>query len=73
MPPSTFFTWVQETTFAGVPLWSLCVALAAAVATYAAILVVQQLCTEEFVERRFRLTADAADELLTVPERFIHL
>ena len=21
MPPSTFFTWVQETTFAGVPLW----------------------------------------------------
>ena len=40
---------------------------------HAAILVVQQLCTEEFVERRFRLTADAADELLTVPERFIHL
>eukprot|EP01037_Dinobryon_pediforme_P000046 gene46-46_t len=45
MPPSTFFTWVQETTFAGVPLWSLCVALAAAVATYAAILVVLHLLT----------------------------
>ena len=45
MPPSTFFTWVQETTFVGVPLWSLCVALAAAVATYAAILVVLHLLT----------------------------
>ena len=45
MLPSTFFTWVQETTFAGVPLWSLCVALAAAVATYAAILVVLHLLT----------------------------
>ena len=45
MPPSMFFTWVQETTFAGVPLWSLCVALAAAVATYAAILVVLHLLT----------------------------
>lgn len=45
MPPSTFFTWVQETTFADVPLWSLCVALAAAVATYAAILVVLHLLT----------------------------
>lgn len=45
MPPSTFFTWVQEITFAGVPLWSLCVALAAAVATYAAILVVLHLLT----------------------------
>lgn len=45
MLPSTFFTWVQETTFAGVPLWSLCVALAAAVATYATILVVLHLLT----------------------------
>ena len=45
MPPSTFFTWVKETTFADVPLWSLCVALAAAVATYAAILVVLHLLT----------------------------
>lgn len=45
MPPSMFFTWVQETTFAGVPLWSLCVALAAAVATYAAILVMLHLLT----------------------------
>ena len=27
----------------------------------------------KLVERRFRLTANAADELLTIPERFIHL
>ena len=45
MQPSTFMTWVQETTFAGVPLWSLCVALAATTATYAAILVVLHLLT----------------------------
>ena len=40
---------------------------------HAAILVVQQFCTQEFVERRFRLAADAADELLSIPERFIYL
>ena len=36
---------------------------------HAAILAVQQLRTQEFVERRFRLAADPADELLTIPER----
>ena len=40
---------------------------------HAAVLVVQQLRTQKFVERRFRLTADAADELLSIPERFIYL
>ena len=45
MPPSTFMTWVQETTFAGIPLWSLCVALAASAVTYAAILGVLHLLT----------------------------
>ena len=40
---------------------------------HAAILVVQQFCTQEFVERRFRLAADAADELLTIPEGFARL
>jgi len=40
---------------------------------HAAVLVVQQLCTQEFVERRFRLAADPADELLTIPERLIFL
>ena len=40
---------------------------------HAAVLVVQQLRTQELVERRFRLTADAADELLSIPERFIYL
>ena len=33
---------------------------------HAAILAVQQLCTEEFIERGFRLAANAADELLTI-------
>ena len=36
---------------------------------HAAILAVQQLRTEEFIERSFRLAANAADELLTIPER----
>ena len=40
---------------------------------HAAVFVVQQLRTQKLVERRFRLTADAADELLTIPERLIFL
>ena len=40
---------------------------------HAAVFVVQQLRTQKLVERRFRLTADAADKLLSIPERFIHL
>ena len=35
---------------------------------HAAVFVVQQLRTQKFVERRFRLAADPADELLTVPK-----
>ena len=37
------------------------------------VLVVQQLCTQKLIERCFRLTANAADELLSIPERFIYL
>ena len=37
---------------------------------HAAVFVVQQLRTEEFIERGFRLAANAADEILTIPERF---
>ena len=40
---------------------------------HTAVLVVQQLCTQEFVERRFRLAVDPADELLSTPECFIYL
>ena len=40
---------------------------------HAAVLVVQELRTQELIERRFRLAANAADELLTIPERFIYL
>ena len=40
---------------------------------HAAVLVVQQLCTQEFVEGGFRLTADAADKLLSIPERLARL
>ena len=40
---------------------------------HAALLVVQQLRTQKFVERRFRLAADTADELPSVPERFAEL
>ena len=38
-----------------------------------AVFVVQQLRTQKFVERGFRLTADAADELLSFPERLAEL
>ena len=40
---------------------------------HAAVFVVQQLRTQKFVERRFRLAADSADELLTVPKRLAEL
>ncbi len=40
---------------------------------HAAVFVMQQLRTQEFVERGFRLTADAADELLSFPERLAEL
>ena len=40
---------------------------------HAAVFVVQQLRTQKFVERRFRLTVNTADKLLPIPERFIYL
>ena len=40
---------------------------------HAAVLVVQQLRTEKFVEHRFRLAANAADKLLSIPERLARL
>ena len=40
---------------------------------HAAVFVMQQFRTQELVERRFRLTADSTDELLTIPECFTHL
>ena len=45
MPPSAFLSWVQETTFAGVPLWSLLIAVLAGVATYLGILLALSLLT----------------------------
>ena len=40
---------------------------------HAAVFVVQQLRTQKLVERCFRLTANAADELLSIPERLAEL
>ena len=37
---------------------------------HAAVLVVQQLRTQKLIERGFRLAANAADELLSIPEGF---
>lgn len=45
MQQPLFITWVQQTTFAGVPLWSLLVALTAAAVTYVAILTALHLLT----------------------------
>ena len=40
---------------------------------HAAVLVVQQLRAQKLIERGFRLAADPADELLTVPKRLAEL
>ena len=40
---------------------------------HATVLVVQQLRTQKLVERRFRLAANAAGELLSIPARFPEL
>ena len=40
---------------------------------HAAVFMVQQLRTQKLVKRGFRLTADTADELLTIPERLARL
>ena len=40
---------------------------------HAALLVVQQLRTQKLIDRCFRLTANAADELLSIPERLAEL
>ena len=40
---------------------------------HAAVLVVQELRTQEFVECGFRLTVNTADELLPIPERLAEL
>ena len=40
---------------------------------HAAVLVVQQFRTQEFVECGFRLTVNTADELLSIPERLAEL
>ena len=45
MHDAAFITWVQETAFLGIPLWSLLLALAASVATYGVIQVVLGLLT----------------------------
>ncbi|MFN4117978.1 mechanosensitive ion channel family protein [Acidovorax sp.] len=45
MSPSPFITWVQETTLAGIPLWSLLIAVTAAVVAYAVILVALRVLT----------------------------
>lgn len=45
MQPDAIMTWIENTTFAGVPLWSLLLALAAVVATYLGIRVVLHLLT----------------------------
>ena len=40
---------------------------------HAAVFMVQQLRTQKFVERRFRLAVNTADELLPIPERLAEL
>ncbi|MFI8617792.1 mechanosensitive ion channel family protein [Acidovorax sp. NPDC077693] len=71
-----FMTWVRETTVIGIPLWSLLLALAAAVTTYFAIMVVLHLLTRRarsWASRSGSATAHTAADVLAGTSRLLVL
>jgi hypothetical protein len=71
-----FMTWVPETTVIGIPLWSLLLALAAAVTTYFAIMVVLHLLTRRarsWASRSGSATAHTAADVLAGTSRLLVL
>lgn len=76
MQDSLFMVWVQETTFIGIPLWSLLIALAAAVATYVGIRVVLRVLrhrTKAWAAQSDSAMAHAAAEVLAGTSRLLVL
>ena len=76
MQDSPFMSWIQETTVIGIPLWSLLVALAAAVATYVGIRVVLRVLrhrTRSWAAQSDSAMAHAAAEVLAGTSRVLVL
>ncbi len=76
MQDSPFMVWIQETTFIGIPLWSLLIALAAAVATYVGIRVVLRVLrhrTKAWAAQSNSAMAHAAAEVLAGTSRLLVL
>lgn len=76
MQDSAFMVWIQETTFIGIPLWSLLIALAAAVATYLGIRAVLRVLrhrTKAWAVQSNSAMAHAAAEVLAGTSRLLVL
>ena len=76
MHAAAFITWVQETAFLGIPLWSLLLALAASVATYGVIQVVLGLLTRRantWAAQSSNSTAQALADVVAGTSRFLVL
>ena len=76
MHDAAFITWVQETAFLGIPLWSLLLALAASVATYGVIQVVLGLLTRRantWAAQSSNSTAQALADVVAGTSRFLVL
>ena len=76
MQDVALFTWVQETTVVGIPLWSLLLALAAAVTTYVVIQVVLHLVNRRAAAWALRspnATAQGLSDIVAGTSRFLIL
>jgi small-conductance mechanosensitive channel len=76
MQHSPFMNWIEEATVVGIPLWSLMVALAAAVATYVGIRVVLRVLkhrTKAWAAQSDSAMAHAAAEILAGTSRALVL
>ena len=76
MQDVALFTWVRETTVVGIPLWSLLLALAAAVTTYVVIQVVLHLVNRRaaaWASRSPNATAQGLSDIVAGTSRFLIL
>ena len=76
MQDAAFMTWVQQTTFLGIPLWSLLLALAASVATYVVIQIVLGLLTRRassWAAQSSNSTAQTMADVVAGTSRFLVL
>lgn len=76
MQDFAFSTWVRETSFLGIPLWNLILAVTAAAATYVAIQMVLRVLTrraENWAAQSPNATAKAVADVLAGTSRFLVL